>query len=145
MLTRIKSIEDSLVKFLKDDPVRPHIPHAQRIGNGRDVFVLLQDSEPAAIVCASYQQSIPVDEQGLFESTTDPDAVVFYTIWSYAPGSAARLIFSAVDQIRAERPDIKKFVTLSPKTEMARKFHLKNGAVVYRENAESVNYRYLLS
>jgi hypothetical protein len=33
-------------------------------------------------------------------------------------------------------------VTLSPKTEMARRFHLKNGAGVYRENSTTVNYIY---
>jgi hypothetical protein len=33
-------------------------------------------------------------------------------------------------------------VTLSPKTEMARKFHLKNGAEVFRENPDTVNYLY---
>jgi hypothetical protein len=33
-------------------------------------------------------------------------------------------------------------VTLSPKTDMARRFHLKNGAAVYRENLETVNYLY---
>jgi hypothetical protein len=33
-------------------------------------------------------------------------------------------------------------VTLSPKTDMARKFHLKNGAKIFRENEETVNYEY---
>jgi hypothetical protein len=38
---------------------------------------------------------------------------------------------------------IKRFVTLSPKTEMAKRFHLKNGAIVFRENEETVNYEYI--
>jgi hypothetical protein len=33
-------------------------------------------------------------------------------------------------------------VTLSPKTEMARRFHLKNGAIIFRENIETINYEY---
>ena len=37
---------------------------------------------------------------------------------------------------------LKRFVTLSPKTELAKRFHLKNGAIVYRENDETVNYEY---
>jgi len=37
---------------------------------------------------------------------------------------------------------VETFVTLSPKTEMARRFHHKNGAVTYRENADSINYLY---
>jgi hypothetical protein len=31
---------------------------------------------------------------------------------------------------------------LSPKTEMARKFHLKNGARELRENINTINYIY---
>jgi hypothetical protein len=35
-----------------------------------------------------------------------------------------------------------KDVTLSPKTEIAGKFYLKNGAEIFRENPDSVNYLY---
>jgi len=48
-----------------------------------------------------------------------------------------------VRQIKQTFPTITRFVTLSPKTEMARRFHLKNGAVVFRENEETVNYEYI--
>jgi hypothetical protein len=41
-----------------------------------------------------------------------------------------------------ERPEVTTYVTLSPKTEMARKFHLKNGAEVFQENETTVNYLY---
>ena len=54
------------------------------------------------------------------------------------------MLLSAVDNIREHYPRIKRFVTLSPKTEMARRFHIKNGAVVFRENADTVNYEYLV-
>jgi hypothetical protein len=47
-----------------------------------------------------------------------------------------------VEQIKEKFPTITRFVTLSPKTEMARRFHHKNGAVTFRENQESVNYEY---
>jgi hypothetical protein len=40
------------------------------------------------------------------------------------------------------KPEITRFITLSPKTEMAKRFHTKNGAGVYRENDETVNYEY---
>ena len=38
---------------------------------------------------------------------------------------------------------VKRFVTLSPCTEMARKFHLQNGAIELRQNEWTVNYEYL--
>jgi hypothetical protein len=37
---------------------------------------------------------------------------------------------------------VNKFVTLSPKTEMAKKFHTKNGATLYSENIDSYNFEY---
>jgi hypothetical protein len=47
-----------------------------------------------------------------------------------------------VAQIKERFPTVTRFVTLSPKTEMARRFHHKNGATTLRENSESVNYEY---
>ena len=47
-----------------------------------------------------------------------------------------------VAQIKERFPTITRFVTLSPKTEMAKRFHTKNGATTFRENSESVNYEY---
>jgi hypothetical protein len=67
---------------------------------------------------------------------------VFYTIWSYAQGAGRRLIEAAQQDIKTHEPEITTYVTLSPKTEMARRFHHKNGATTYRENADSVNYLY---
>jgi hypothetical protein len=128
--------------LLNQDPVRPHIPHIQRLGDSKDIFVLRDDENKAkAITCVSYQQSIPTSESELF---LDGQAVtaVFYTIWSYAPGAGRALIFDAVKHIKETKPEIKRFVTLSPKTEMAKNFHHKNGAITYRENQESVNYEY---
>jgi hypothetical protein len=67
---------------------------------------------------------------------------VFYTIWSYAPGAGQQLIKEAAAWLKDEYKNIKAIVTLSPQTEMARRFHTKNGADTYRQNETSVNYRY---
>lgn len=144
MLHLIKTTADSLFQFLSQDPVRPHIPYSQRVGDNRDVFVAKNsDQMVRAITCVSYQNSIPEDESQLFEPTDTPNTVIFYTIWSYEPGAGRDLIFSAQEWILKNRPEISRFVTLSPPTEMARKFHIKNGAVVHRINRDSVNYEYL--
>jgi hypothetical protein len=73
-----------------------------------------------------------------------PTTAIFYTIWSYAPGAGVELLRQTVSHIRAQFPTITRFVTLSPKTEMARRFHTKNGAVTFRENLDTVNYEYLI-
>jgi len=143
MLHLIKSVTDSLMDFLSQDPVRPHIPRSVRVGNNRDIFVARKDDQSVkAITCVSYQNIIPTSEGELFELTESPDVVVFYTIWSYEPGAGRELIFEARDWIQKNRPEIKRFVTLSPPTEMARRFHIKNGALVHRINPETVNYEY---
>jgi hypothetical protein len=143
MLHLIESLTDKFFDLLNQDPVRPNIPHVDRIGPNKDIFVF-RDSEDKvkAITCVSYQQSIPTKESELFENTDTPNVAVFYTIWSYVPGAGRTLIFDAVRHIKETRPEITRFVTLSPKTEMAKRFHTKNGAGVYRENDESVNYEY---
>ena len=144
MLHLIRSTTDNLFEFLKQDPVRPTIPFEKRLGPNRDVFVSRRDDNDAvrAITCVSYQGHVPENENELFEEIVIPEVVVFYTIWSYEPGAGRDLIFAARDWIQQNRPEIKKFVTLSPPTEMARKFHIRNGALVFRTNPETVNYEY---
>jgi hypothetical protein len=144
MLHLIKNVTDSFFDFLSQDPVRPNIPHNLRVGDNRDVFVSRNEDQTArAITCVSYQNTVPVDETQLFEITDHPDIVVFYTIWSYAPGAGRELIFEARSWIMEHRPEIQRFITLSPPTDMARRFHLNNGATIFQTNEKSVNYEYL--
>jgi len=144
MLYLIETLGDKLLDLLSQDPVRPHIPAVDRVGDNKVIFVLSNENdEVRAITCVSYQSSIPSSEQELFSAAAEPDTAVFYTIWSYKPGAGRELIFDAVRYIKEHNKNITKFVTLSPKTEMAKRFHTKNGAVIFRENAESTNYQYL--
>lgn len=145
MLYIVDTISEQISNVLNQDPVRPNIPHCNRIGTNKNIFIS-KDSEEniLAITCVCYQTNIPENEDQLFVSNTFPDTVVFYTIWSYKQGEGRNLIFDSVDYIKKNKPNIKRFVTLSPKTEMAKKFHLKNGATVFKENANSVNYEYIL-
>ena len=143
MLHLIESLTDKFFELIYQDPVRPNVPHVDRIGANKDIFVFRdEDDKVKAITCVSYQSSIPTKESELFETTDNPSIAVFYTIWSYVPGAGRLLIFDAVRHIKESKPEITRFITLSPKTEMARKFHHKNGATTYRENADSVNYQY---
>lgn len=144
MLHLIKSLTDSFINFLSEDPVRPNIPYVDRVGDNKDIFVLRDENDKVkAITCVSYQANVPTKESELFEDTELPNTAVFYTIWSYESGAGRKLIFDAVKHIKDNNSDIKRFVTLSPRTEMAKRFHLKNGAIVFRDNEESTNYEYL--
>jgi hypothetical protein len=141
MLHFITQPTDPLLEYIKDDPVRPDIPVEFRVTNNRFVSALVE-GKPRAMVCVSFHNFVPSAINELELTTIDSDTAIFYTIWSYVPGAGAELLRETVAGIRRQFPHIKNFVTLSPKTELARRFHLKNGARVMRENAETVNYEY---
>ena len=144
MLHVIQDLSDNLLALIKDDPVRPEIPAQQRINENSRIFVLRDDStdQPLAVTCVKFLSEIPQSVDDLAEIAVNTNTAVFYTIWSYAAGAGRRLIEEAQAEIRRERPEVETFVTLSPKTEMARRFHHKNGARTYRENPDTVNYLY---
>ena len=142
MISIFKTLTDQLMAWLKDDPVRPDVPVAMRIGKNADIFALQGEDRPSAITCVSYQDFVPRSESQLFVPTETPTVAVFYTIWSYRKGAGRELILGALERIKATRPEITTFVTLSPKTDMAKQFHLRNGATVYRVNENTVNYQY---
>lgn len=143
MIYKIFDDQDQFFSYLKDDPVRPHIPYKHRLGNNRSVLIIEEQGYPIAITCVSFAAHVPESEQDLFEDTVNPVVAVFYTIWSYQTGAGRRLIFEAVEYIKHNFPTVSRFVTLSPKTEMAHKFHTKNGARVFRENFDTINYEYV--
>jgi hypothetical protein len=143
MLHIIKDLTDPYSKYLKDDPVRPNISIDWRFGNNKQIFSLIEQDKITAILCAKFCQTIPKDEDELItDSSSSPNVAVFYSIWSYKPGSGRTLILDSLDKLKQEHKSITKFITLSPKTETARKFHLRNGAIEFRINATSINYEY---
>jgi hypothetical protein len=142
MLSFITDLTDPLLEYIKDDPVRPDIPKDFRVGPGRFVSALVDGEIPSAMVCVNLLDFVPSSVEELGKDVEDATTAVFYTIWSYAPGAGADLLFRTVAQIREQFPNVSNFVTLSPKTEMARRFHLKNGASVLRDNSDTVNYQY---
>lgn len=144
MLTFIRDIASPLLEFIKDDPVRPDIPIEFRVSGTRFVSSITDDEtqKPKAIVCVSLTDFVPTSVDELMQEATSPKAAIFYTIWSYVPGAASELLTETVKRIKEQYPEVERFVTLSPKTEMARRFHLKNGAEIFRENPETVNYEY---
>lgn len=141
MIHAIKDIFDPLLNLVKDDPVRPDIYQIERVCNNKEVLVWLVDNKPEAVVCVSYQDHIPTNTNDLVSSDNSSIAV-FYTIWSYKPRAGKKLLFAAKEYIKKNRPSIERFVTLSPQTDIARRFHTLNGAIELRVNSDSINYEY---
>lgn len=143
MLYVITDRNDPLANLINDDPVRPEIPLTERLGINREILVEMMDDKPAAVVCVCYQHFVPDRVDSLVAAASAPEVAVFYTIWSYRSGAGRRLIFSARDYILENKKTVKRFVTLSPPTDMARKFHIQNGAIELRINDSTVNYEYV--
>jgi len=142
MLRFITDTTDSMLDYVKDDPVRPEIPREFRVARNRFVIALGEGDQPMAMVCVSLHDFVPAAVNDLNTESDQPNTAIFYTIWSYKPGAGALLLRETVGAIRRQYPYITRFVTLSPKTEMARRFHTRNGAGILRENTETVNYEY---
>lgn len=141
MLLFIDDPKDPILENVKDDPVRPELSIEFRTSKNKFVSVLVEE-KVRAMVCVSLQGVIPETVSDLTKCIEDITTAVFYTIWSYEPGAGSELLTKTCDAIKEQYPQVERFVTLSPKTEMARKFHLKNGAKIHKENDETVNYDY---
>ena len=142
MLHTITTITEDLQTLIQDDPVRPEIPLNQRVNANSRIYMLKSGDQTLAVTCVKFLTVVPAAVEDLVDLVESATTAVFYTIWSYAAGAGRDLIQQAQTSIQEEFPDISTYVTLSPKTEMARKFHLKNGARELRENSNTINYIY---
>ena len=124
--------------YIKKDPVRPHISASVRLAPGRDMFHI----DELAFVCVAYLDKVPNSEESLLSSNVG-DIVVAYTVWSLKRGLGRQIILDGVKTIQ-DTWRFSRFVTLSPKTDMATKFHLSNGAVLIRETPWANNFEYIL-
>ena len=123
-------------QIITGDPVRPHINAETRLAPGRDVFHI----DDMAYLCMAYLDRVPADEDCLLSANCGSVAVA-YTVWSLEKGYGRKIIMAARDIIQ-ETWRFKRLVTLSPKTDMAMKFHLSNGAKLIAENLTSNNFEY---
>ena len=66
---------------------------------------------------------------------------VAYTVWSKKKGGGKLIVKEVFKKIKKSN-HLNRLVTLSPLTEMATKFHSKNGAVLLQVNADTQNFEY---
>jgi hypothetical protein len=129
---------------LLEDPVRPGIWPEERVSLTRDVWALIEDKQLAAILCVAYKDMIPTTEEELMNRSDSwkGDNAILYSIWSYHKGAGSKLVREYLEWVRIPGSSINRVVTMSPKTEMARNFHYKNGARLLQANEDTVNYEY---
>ena len=131
-------ITDTDLDLTLEDPVRPTVPMSWR--REHTVWAWMENQQRVATVCVAWLDSVPTSEEGMLIMPRGFKAVA-YTVWSTAPGAGKRLILALQEMIK-ENPLCEGMYTLSPPTEMARKFHISNGARVYRINEQTINYQY---
>ena len=146
----LKIIDSDLYHLFNDDPVRPHLTAEFRTSSLREAFALYDDDEEQvqAVICCAYANSVPITEseldyysQAASAEGTRGRIAVFYTVWSYSRGAGTAMVLAARDWCRDHR-GCERFVTLSPLTDMAEKFHLRNGATLLDRGSECQNFEY---
>lgn len=137
------SLEQAIV-YTPHDPVRPNIPANWRVSGANEMYYTNgswgEIDKPNAVLCMSNLKAIPKDE-GELMSLGFGDIAIFYTVWSNVKGAGRDIIFKVWDMLK-ERKTNRRYVTLSPKTEMAMKFHLSNGAKLIATNDTTYNFEY---
>ena len=139
---------------ISEDPVRPELDNIFRTSYGRKIFGVKFKDEIHAVMCFAFTDDIPksVEELDLFSQDAflknvqrDPDKVgriaIAYTVWSKKKGGG-KLIVKEVYKMIKKSNHLNRLVTLSPLTDMARKFHLRNGAVELQVNETTQNFEY---
>ena len=127
----------------ENDPVRPELTEEFRTSPGREVFGLKDDNgELAAIICLAYTKMVPKTVQELDTFTHQfGDVAIPYTVWSHVKGAGKTIINRILEYARNSK-NIKRVITLSPLTETAKRFHLKNGAKQLQVNEMTQNFEY---
>ena len=125
-------------KLCEDDPVRKNIPYEWRVnGPNREIFHL----EEKAVICVAHLEGIPTTEVELMEYGWGTFSI-FYTVWSKEKGLGRQIIIDTWNLLKSQHFN-NRYVTMSPKTEMAMKFHLRNGAILLQENPTTNNFEYI--
>ncbi len=132
---RVTSLDHVRI-YIENDPVRPHIDAETRIAPGREMYHI----DEKAFICLAFVDKVPVSEIEVFGSKVGNIAVA-YTVWSLKKGLGRKIIFETQKRIK-DTFRFSRLVTLSPKTEMAMKFHLSNGATLLQELDHTYNFEY---
>ena len=136
-----------------EDPVRPELNVEFRRSFGRKIFGVKYKKKIYAIMCFGFTNEIPSTVNELDLMTKDAylksilrdknigQIAIAYTIWSKKKGGG-KLIVKEVFKMIKKSNHLNRLVTLSPLTEMARNFHLHNGATELQINEETQNFEY---
>ncbi len=155
---KIKESRYSLVELpyidVTEDPVRPELDLTFRQTYGRKILGLRDDEgDISAIICFAFTDEVPktVEELEKFSydsairssnrSGVQGSIAVAYTVWAKKKGGGRAIVNEVYKRIKKSN-HLNRLITLSPLTEMARNFHIKNGAKELQVNETTQNFEY---
>lgn len=137
-----------------EDPVRPELNLAFRQAYGRKIYGLKDEQgDIAAIMCFAFTNEVPktVEEMDIMSKDAAMQAIhragvqgniaIAYTVWAKKKGGGRHMVNEVYKMIKKSN-HLNRLVTLSPLTDMARNFHLKNGAKELQVNDTTQNFEY---
>jgi len=136
-----------------EDPVRPELDNDFRTGYGRKIYGVKYKGEIHAVMCFAYTNKIPTSVEELEKLSTDAflqsamrdqnigQIAIAYTVWSKKKGGGKLIVKEVFKKIKKSN-HLNRLVTLSPLTEMATKFHSRNGAKLLQINETTQNFEY---
>ena len=137
----------------EEDPVRPELDNIFRRSYGRKIYGVKYMGEIHAVMCFAYTNQIPknVDELRKFShdaflqsAQRDQNVgqiAIAYTVWSKKKGGGKLIVKEVFKKIKKSN-HLNRLVTLSPITDMATKFHTRNGAKLLQINETTQNFEY---
>jgi hypothetical protein len=137
-----------------EDPVRPELSLEFRQAYGRKIYGIRdEEGDIAAVMCFAFTNGIPksVEEmdamsrdaamQAVHRAGVQGSIAIAYTVWAKKKGGGKHMVNEVYKMIKGSH-HIDRLITLSPLTDMARKFHLKNGAKEVQVNLTTQNFEY---
>ena len=137
----------------EEDPIRPELDNDFRTSHGRKIYGVKYKNEICAIMCFGFTNDIPksVDELDLMTKDAHLQSIrrdqkvgkiaIAYTVWSKKKGGGKLIVKEVFKKIKKSN-HLNRLVTLSPLTDMAKNFHLRNGAIELQVNKETQNFEY---
>ena len=137
----------------EEDPVRPELDNVFRRSYGRKIYGVRYMGKIHAVMCFAYTNQIPKNVIELDKFSHDAylksaqrdqnigQIAIAYTVWSKRKGGGKLIVKEVFKKIKKSN-HLNRLVTLSPLTEMATKFHSKNGAKLLRINETTQNFEY---
>ena len=138
---------------ISNDPVRPELDNDFRTSYGRKIYGVKYKDEIHAVMCFAFTNKIPktvkeldlLSKDAFLQSAQRSQKIgkiaIAYTVWSTKKGGG-KLIVKEVFKVIKKSNHLNRLVTLSPLTEMARNFHLRNGAEELQVNETTQNFEY---